>query len=73
MEHTADIRYRASTVGPFEFDYCEYDHYDRNEILWLQDTVTDLLDEIERLRRPAKPRLVDVDRHRPERPRAASG
>ena len=55
MEHPADIRHRASLLSTYQIDidegWCEASHCDPDEIRWAQNTIDDLLDEIERLHR----------------------
>jgi len=54
MEHPADIRHRASTIEGFSDYFCESfsPHVHSEDLDWLRQTVTDLADEVERLRRP---------------------
>ncbi len=53
MEHPADIRHHAHAVCP-DYGYdeetgmCEASHIDPAEIRWFQDTIDDLLDELNR-------------------------
>ena len=54
MEHPADIRHRAGSIEGFtDFECpCECLHFYDPDIDWLRQTLIDLADELERIRKP---------------------
>jgi hypothetical protein len=59
VDHPADIRHRASLLdadvgglADLESGCCECFHADPDELRWAAETIAQLLDELERVRRP---------------------